>query len=212
MTTPHPSTNTLGIPTVVLSTPAQQQNLQELLTQFEKLVTSQHIDYHPPQVTNKHKGVETVINHTTQELYPDINSLAGLFNISTTTNPSSSATTTLPSNPSEHTHIFPDYESDLSPSMLLKLVLKWKSLSIDNQPYHIPPRFRLTEEPIFMILGISTYLISYLLDPLLSMMLTTPYSKLPVWSWYLSCSQVLQHSTHWLHPTEPPQTSQASST
>ena len=52
---------------------------------------------------------------------------------------------------------------------------------------------------------------SYLLDPLMHMFLTDLPSHLLVWVWYLSCSQVLQHSTHWIHPNGPPHTAQTRS-
>ena len=44
--TPQPSMNTLVSTPEVPSTPAQQEILQELLSAFDNLGTSQHIDYH----------------------------------------------------------------------------------------------------------------------------------------------------------------------
>ena len=62
-----------------------------------------------------------------------------------------------------------------------------------------------------MIFGISTYLMSYLLSPIMYMFLVDPPSQLLEQVWYLSYSQVLMHSTHWLQPTGTPQTVQTPS-
>ena len=48
---------------------------------------------------------------------------------------------------------------------------------------------------------------SYLLDPLLSMLMVALPSQLMECFWYLSCSQVIQQYLHWIQPTEPQQTS-----
>ena len=97
MTAPQPSINTLVSAREVPYTPAQQENLQELLSEFDNIGTSQNIDYRYSQVTNTHKGVETVITHNTRDLHPDINALDAIANISTTMNPSISTTKKLPS-------------------------------------------------------------------------------------------------------------------
>ena len=52
-----------------------------------------------------------------------------------------------------------------------------------------------------MVLGISAYFMSYLLDSILYMLLESPPYQLMVWVLYLSFSQVPQHLTHWLQPT-----------
>ena len=125
MPTPQPYINTLGLTPEVPYTPAQNEILQELLSSVDNLGTSQHIDYHSPQVTTTQEEVETFIPQYPQDLHLDINSLATLDNSSTNITPSISATTTLSSGLSEHTPLFPDYDSDLSTSMLRQLVVKW---------------------------------------------------------------------------------------
>ena len=60
-----------------------------------------------------------------KDLHPATNALAALYNPSTTMTPYNSATTTLPSDISEHTPLFPDYDSDLSTSILQQLGVKW---------------------------------------------------------------------------------------
>ena len=69
---PFPSINTIIITPEVTSRTAQQDNLQELLSQLEQLVPNQTPDCHtnpdleysespltPPQVTNTYKGIKT---------------------------------------------------------------------------------------------------------------------------------------------------------
>ena len=128
-----------AITSLTPSTP-DKKNLQELLSAFYNLVTSQHIDYHSPKVTTTQEGVETVIPLPSQDLHPSINASADLVNPSTTMTPSISDTTTLASNLSDYTPLLPDYDSYLSSFMLQQLRLKWLSFSSTNQPYHIPPR------------------------------------------------------------------------
>ena len=72
-----------------------------------------------------HEWVETIIPQHPQYLYPAINDLYDLSNTPTTMTPSISAITTLPSDISKHTSIFLDHDSDLSPSILQQLVIKW---------------------------------------------------------------------------------------
>ena len=62
-----------------------------------------------------------------------------------------------------------------------------------------------------MILGVSTYFMPYLLDPLMSMLMEAPHSHILVCVWYLLCSRFQRHSTHFIHPTGPPQTAQTPS-
>ena len=116
---------TLVIKSEVLSTPAQKENLQELLSAFNNLGTSQHVENNSPLVTTTQEWVETSITHTPQDLHLDINYLAALSNTSVTMNSSISATTALRLNLYERTPLFPDYDLDLSPSMLQYLVVKW---------------------------------------------------------------------------------------
>ena len=78
-TTSRPSINTLGSTPEFPSTTAQQESLQELLSEFENLGISQNIDYHSPQVTTTHEGVETVIYNPTQDLHSAINDLSDIF-------------------------------------------------------------------------------------------------------------------------------------
>ena len=111
------SINIFGSTLEVPSTTSQQVNLQELLSKLDNLGTSQHVDYDSPQVTTTQEGVETFIPQPPQDLHPDINALASLSNTSTTMYPSISATTALPSYLSEHTPLFLDYDSYISPSM-----------------------------------------------------------------------------------------------
>ena len=122
--TPLPYINTLGSTPEVPSTPDQQENIQEILSSFYNLGTSQHIEYHSPQVTTKQEGVEIFILHTPQDLHPDINDLAVISNPSTTMTPYISATTIIPFDISYHTTLLTDYESDLSPSIIQDLVVK----------------------------------------------------------------------------------------
>ena len=125
MPTPQPPINTLGSTPEVPSTPVQRYNLQELVSEFDNLGTSQYIEYHSPQFTTTQKGVETVMPKPQQDLHPYINALSTIYNPSTTMNPSITATTTLTSDISEHTPLFPYYDSDLSLSMLQQLGVKW---------------------------------------------------------------------------------------
>ena len=64
-------------------------------------------------------------SHLPQDLHPYINSLSDIANPSTTINPYIIATTTLTSAISYHTHLFPEYDSDLNTSMLQQLVINW---------------------------------------------------------------------------------------
>ena len=57
VSTPQPSIHTLGSTSEIPSTTTQQENLQEILSVFDNLRTSQHIDHPYPQVTNTQKGV-----------------------------------------------------------------------------------------------------------------------------------------------------------
>ena len=70
-----------------------------------------------PQVTTTQEGVETATPEPTQYLHPNSNALDSLDNPPTTMDPSISATTTFPSYLSEHTPLFLDYDSYISPSM-----------------------------------------------------------------------------------------------
>ena len=66
-----------------------------------------------------------VIIQPPQYLYPAINYLDALANTSIIMTPSISDTKTLPSVISEHTPLFLDYDSDLSPSMIQQFGVKW---------------------------------------------------------------------------------------
>ena len=103
----YPPIKTLGITPEVTYTTDQHENIQELLSEFEKLGKSQNIDYNPPQVTTTHENVEKVIPHPPQDLQPAINALANIANTSTTITTSTSSTTTTPSNLSDHTPLLP---------------------------------------------------------------------------------------------------------
>ena len=67
----------------------------------------------------------TVFPQPLQDLHPASNALAALSNTYTTMTPSISATKKLPSDISVHTPILPDYDLDLSTSMLQQLELNW---------------------------------------------------------------------------------------
>ena len=124
MPKPHPSFNTHGSTPEVPSNPDQQENLQEILSEFDKLGTSQHIDNYPNFSTTQ-EVVETVITQPPKCLHPTTNSLAAIANPYTTMTPSRSATTTIPSDLSIHTPLISDYDSNFSPSMLQQLRVKW---------------------------------------------------------------------------------------
>ena len=111
---------------------------------------------------------------------------------------STSATTTLLYDLSDHIPLFLDYDPDLSPSMFQQLGIKWLIFSSTNQLYQIPPICGLMEDLIVVLFGISTYFIFYLLDPIMYMLLEDlPYWLLE-WFWYLSYYQVIQKSNHCL--------------
>ena len=116
--TPRPSINILVSTPEVPSTTSQQENLQEILSAFDNLVTSQHIYYHSPQFNTTQECVETVITYPSRYLHPAINALATLDNPYATMTPYISATNTIPSNIYDHIPLFPDYDLDISPSML----------------------------------------------------------------------------------------------
>ena len=125
VTTTQTYINTLLNTQEVPSTPYQQDNLQELLSEFYNLVTNQYVGYPSSQVTNTQEGVEKVMTQTPQNLHHAINSLAPIYNTFTAINPSISATAIMSSDISERTLLFLDYDSDISPSTLKQLVVKW---------------------------------------------------------------------------------------
>ena len=104
------------------------------------------MDYHSPQVTTTKKGVEKVIHQPPQERHHDINTLAAIYNPSTTMTPTISITITLPLDLSEHSPLLLDYDSDLSPSMIQQLEVNWQSSYGINQPYYIPHRYKFMEK------------------------------------------------------------------
>ena len=118
LTTPRPSVETPGSKTEFPSITAQQENLQEFLSEFYNLGKIQHIGYNFPQVTTTYEGVETVITHPPQDLHSASDVLAALVNPSTTSTASIISTTALTSSLYEYTPIFLDYDPYLILSML----------------------------------------------------------------------------------------------
>ena len=116
--TTQQSINTLGSTLEAPWIPAQPEDIQEILSEFDNLKRSQHIDDHSPQVATTQEVSEKVIYQLPQDLQPDINTLAALVNIYIIMTPSISATTTLPSYLSENSPLFLKYKLDISPSML----------------------------------------------------------------------------------------------
>ena len=122
---PQPSVNTLGSKSEVPSTPSQQENVQELLPEFENLGKNQYIDYYPPQVINTQEGVETFTLKNPQYLHSVINSLANFSNPSTTMTPYIISTTRISSVLSEHTILLSEYDLDISTYIIQQLGVKW---------------------------------------------------------------------------------------
>ena len=123
--TPQTHIKTLVIAPEVPSTSAQQENLQEVISEFDNLLTSHNIEYNPLQVATTQEGDETVIPQPPQDLHLAINSVVALSNPSTAMTPSISATTTRPSVIPEHTSLLQYYYLDLSISILQQLLVKW---------------------------------------------------------------------------------------
>ena len=95
-----------------------------------KLVTSQHIDYYALRSPPPIHGVKTVTPPPTQDPHPDINSLSSLANTSTTVITSISVKKIISSSLSEHTPLFPYYDSDLSPSLFQQLGVNVKAFPV----------------------------------------------------------------------------------